>query len=646
MRVIRKAIGLLIVDIVIIIGIFILQFRTDSSILKKIGNLQISMAKQENESNSDELQNKLEVSYNGITLHTDDSNSIKIIQKDDPVAKNLKLINYEESELQYTFHFTENVSLVFMLTQNDAESPLTIYADIPKDVTDLYIPFNFANNLNILKQDTNRIVLEGKKQNWSINAAEIAENHLHFTYAENLAHYAIYDETKKFELENLTTLASAQKQEYDNTVSTITANLITSFKSSLNDNSFTEQAVIAYIAAMAQNGNYKSAIDDIPQDYKKSDSRTYLSAPFLNNLANMNTLLDSAIKESNNQIKNAAASGLFDIFTTENLAAKFCIYPDKTDVLTILRNAALADLSKATVAQVSGMMRTYVEIAPLNSEYAAILQTAMEDCVQRITAACTFENEVLTISENDTFLSVVQAAEAGISLMRYGLSVNNDTYIKAGRVIVNSYLGESSSFDLRTLTTLYPLLAYDNTLYPHIQLIHGSGKDVMWAWTCANDIKYSKDDEGALVLTITFPLEHTHYVIFKGIPAFEQIFIYDMAFRTDPRFETYNSSGYVYKSDSKTLLLKSRHKSEKEDIRMSYTPVPKATPAPAPKPAETKPAETTTTTTTTTETVVVPEALEGPQTDTTDGPSTGSGTAIPNTGTAIPNSGTADTITQ
>ena len=639
MRVIRKAIGLLIVDIVIIIGIFILQFRTDSSILKKIGNLQISMAKQENESNSDELQNKLEVSYNGITLHTDDSNSIKIIQKDDPVAKNLKLINYEESELQYTFHFTENVSLVFMLTQNDAESPLTIYADIPKDVTDLYIPFNFANNLNILKQDTNRIVLEGKKQNWSINAAEIAENHLHFTYAENLAHYAIYDETKKFELENLTTLASAQKQEYDNTVSTITANLITSFKSSLNDNSFTEQAVIAYIAAMAQNGNYKSAIDDIPQDYKKSDSRTYLSAPFLNNLANMNTLLDSAIKESNNQIKNAAASGLFDIFTTENLAAKFCIYPDKADVLTILRNAALADLSKATVAQVSGMMRTYVEIAPLNSEYAAILQTAMEDCVQRITAACTFENEVLTISENDTFLSVVQAAEAGISLMRYGLSVNNDTYIKAGRVIVNSYLGESSSFDLRTLTTLYPLLAYDNTFYPHIQLIHGSGKDVMWAWTCANDIKYAKDDEGALVLTITFPLEHTHYVIFKGIPAFEQIFIYDMAFRTDPRFETYNSSGYVYKSDSKTLLLKSRHKSEKEDIRMSYTPVPKATPAPAPKPAETKPVETTTTTTTTTETVVVPEALEGPQTDTTDGPSTGSGTAIPN-------SGTADTITQ
>ena len=588
MRVIRKAIGLLIVDIVIIIGIFILQFRTDSSILKKIGNLQIAMAKADDETNPDALQNKLEVTYNGITLHSDDQNSIKIIQKDEQVAKNLQLINYEEDNLQYTFHFTEDVDIVVMLSAEDSDALLTVYADLPKDITDLYLPFSFAYNLKILREENNRIILEGKKQNWSINAAEIGNNYLHLTYADNLAHYTVYDETKKFSLDALIALESAEKQAYDNTVSTITSNLITSFKSSLNDNSFTEQAVVAYISAMAQNGNYKAAIDDIPQDYKKSETRTYLSAPFLNNLASMNTLLEDAVKQSNNAIKAALTSGSFDIFTTQNLAARLCIYPEKADVVQILRNVSLSDLSNTTVAQVSGIMRTYVELKTLNNEYAASLQPAMESCVERLTAACTFDNDVLTISENDTFLSVVQAAEAGISLMRYGLAVNNDTYIKAGRVIVNSYLGESTSFDLRTLTTLYPLLAYDNTFYPHIQLIHGSGRDVMWAWTCSGDIKYAKDDEGSLVLTINFPLEYTHYVILKGIPAFQQIFIYDMAFRTDPRFETYNSSGYVYKSDSETLLLKSRHKSENENIRMSYTPVPKPAPAPAPKPAETE----------------------------------------------------------
>ena len=590
MRVIRKAIGLLIVDIVIIIGIFILQFRTDSSILKKIGNLQISMAKSETEDNSFALQNKLEVSYNGITLHSDDQNSIKIIQKDEPVAKNIKLISYTEEELQYTFNFTDDISVVVMLAQKEGDSPLTVYADIPKDVTDLYIPFNFSYNTKILNQENNKIIIEGKKQNWSVNASEIVENYLHLTYAENLAHYAIYDESKKFTLDDLINLASAEKSAYDQTVNTINTNLINTFKTSLNENNFTEQAVVAYISAMAKNGKYKAAIDDIPQDYKKSDSRTYLSAPFLNSLANMNTKLDSIIKDSNNKIKVAATNGMLDIFTIQNLAARLCIYSDKADVTTILRNAASADASSLTLAQISGILKTYVELLNLNQDYAVILEPVLDKCIQRITEACTFENDVLTISENDTFLSVVQAAETGVSLMRYGMATRNDTYTKAGRVIVNSYLGESSSFDLRTLSTIYPLLAYDNTFYPHIQLIHGSGKDVMWAWTCANDIKYATDDEGALVLSIDFPLEHTHYVILKGIPAFEQIFIYDMAFRTDPRFETYNSSGYVYKSDTQTLLLKSRHKSQIEKIRMSYKPVVKAAPAPAPKPVE-KPAE-------------------------------------------------------
>ena len=590
MRVIRKAIGLLIVDIVIIIGIFILQFRTDSSILKKIGNLQISMARTETEDSSFALQNKLEVSYNGITLHSDDQNSIKIIQKDEPVAKNIRLISYTEEALQYTFNFTDDVNIVVMLAQNEVDSPLTVYADIPKDITDLYLPFSLAYNMKVLNQENNKIILEGKKQNWSVNAAEIAENYLHFTYADNLAHYAIYDESKKFTLDDLTNLASAEKSAYDQTVNTINTNLINTFKTSLNENNFTEQAVVAYISAMAKNGKYKTAIDDIPQDYKKSDTRTYLSAPFLNSLANMNTKLDSIIKDSNNKIKVAASSGMLDIFTIPNLAARLCIYSDKADVAAVLRNAASADVHSLSLAQISGIMRTYVELLNLNSDYAVILEPVLEKCIERITEACTFENDVLTISENDTFLSVVQAAETGISLMRYGQAVGNDTYTKAGRVIVNSYLGESSSFDLRTLSTIYPLLAYDNTFYPHIQIIHGSGKDVMWAWTCSDSIKYAKDDEGALVLSIDFPLEYTHYVILKGIPAFEQIFIYDMAFRTDPRFETYNSSGYVYKSDSQTLLLKSRHKSQIEKIRMSYKPVVKAAPAPAPKPVET-PAE-------------------------------------------------------
>ena len=635
MRVIRKAIGLLIVDIVIIIGIFILQFRTDSSILKKIGNLQVTMTKSDSENDTYPLKNKLEISYNGILLHTDDQNSIKIIQKDDTVAKTIKLIDYEEDELQYTFHFTEDVSLVVMLAQDDADSPLTIYADVPKTISDVYVPFNFAYNMKIQKDEGKNIILEGKKQIWNLRTDDISENYIHFTYADNIAHYSVYDDTKKFTFEELTQLASAEKNAYNVTISNFTENLINAFKSSNNDN-LTEQAVTAYISAMALGGNYKQAIEDIPQDYKKSDSRTYLSAPFLNNLSNMDKKLDTAINDSNREIKNAANSGSLDIFTTNNLAARLCITTDKTAVSQILKSAANANIENCTVAQTAGIMLTYTELVSLNKDYASILEPVLEDCIIRLTAACTYENDVLTISENDTFLSVVQAVQAGTALLRYGDATGNDTYTRAGRVIVNSYIHESSSFDLRTLSTIYPLIAYDNWYYPHIKLINTSGKTTMWAWTCAKDITYTKDTDGSLILSIEFPLEYTHYVIFKGIPAFEQIFIYDMSFRTDPRFETYNSSGYVYKTESQTLLLKSRHKSETEDIKMSYVaPKPAAT-APAPKPAETTTTETAGAsgqTVTADQTTVpgqtgVPEPVEGPQTTTSSA------------------SGTADTITQ
>ena len=583
-RVVRKAIGLLIVDIVIIIGIFILQFRTDSSILKKFGNFQISMAKTEEPDAAYELQNKMEVSYNGITIHSNDQDSIKIVKKDESVAKEIRLIEYIEQDLQYTFKFTDDVSLVFMLAQDTNDSALTIFADVPKDVSDVYVPFSFAYNMKIQRDEGNRIVLEGKKQNWSFHTDSISENYIHFTYADNLAHYSIYDDTKKFSFESLTELASADKSVYDRTISSFNSNLLAAFKASLNDASFTEQAVVAYIAAMSKEGKYQQAIDDIPQDYKKSDTRTYLSAPFLNSLANMNKTLESAFDETNRQIKRAAETGSMDIFSIPDIAARLCIYPEAATVNTILKNASEANIEACTIEQINGILLAYSDFTKLHIEYAQALEPVMEDCINKLTAACSYENDILTISENDTFLSVVQAAQTGIALLRYGQTVGNDIYTKAGRVLVNSYISESTSFDLRTLSTLYPLLQYDNKYYPHIELINSYGKNAVWAWTCAQEIVYSKDSEGAMNLAIDFPQGLTHYVIFKGIPAFEQIFIYDMAFRTDPRFETYNSSGYVFRSETETLLLKSRHKSRIENVRMSYTPVVKA--APAPKPAE------------------------------------------------------------
>ncbi|MDR2897473.1 MAG: hypothetical protein LBU99_01570, partial [Spirochaetaceae bacterium] len=75
---------------------------------------------------------------------------------------------------------------------------------------------------------------------------------------------------------------------------------------------------------------------------------------------------------------------------------------------------------------------------------------------------------------------------------------------------------------------------------------------------------------GTVTLSITFPQNESHYMIVSNVEPFPRIQIYGVDFRTDPRFESYNSSGYVYNRDTKTLLLKVRHRETVEQIRLIY----------------------------------------------------------------------------
>ena len=59
-------------------------------------------------------------------------------------------------------------------------------------------------------------------------------------------------------------------------------------------------------------------------------------------------------------------------------------------------------------------------------------------------------------------------------------------------------------------------------------------------------------------------------MILNGIEPFSSIEIYEMPYRTDPRFEIYNSSGYIYNAESKTLFLKFKHKKEVETVKLYY----------------------------------------------------------------------------
>lgn len=566
MRVIKRALGLLIVDIVLIIGIFVLQFRTDSTIIEKIGNLQVSLELNENQEDEKILKNKLQISYNGLNLFCNDQNPAQISYSNSDEKKSLILQSYEKGDLSYKFNFSDDVSFTVAISSQESNADFSTFVELPSNVSNFYLPYNFNYNMKIQKEDDSKIVVDGKKSSWEISAANLSPSIISYTKNENSTHYAIYDDTvTQFSFELLAQTPFADNLIYLQNVENLKTNLISAFKT--NSSSLTEQIVVSYIAAQSENGNYVSAIEEIPTSFKNGNSRTYLSSPYLNNLARMNVLLDNSVSENENLITNANSNFDLNLFTTKNLAFYMYIYPNKNVVNSVLQKAATSDIENASLMQVSGILRTYTELFSYDKNLALILSPVLENCVQKIENLCNYDQNILTISENDTFVSVIQAVEIGVSLLRYGNLIGNQTYIKSGYVIINSYINETSSFDLRTLCNLYSILAYDNSYYPHFKKIETNDNQKIWAWTCAKDITYSSQSENSISLRIDFPENYTHYVIFKGIPRFRTIYIYDMAFRTDPRFETYNSSGYVYNRDSEILLLKSRHKQRFETVR-------------------------------------------------------------------------------
>lgn len=565
----RKGLIICLADIFIIIGIFVLQFRTDSTIIEKIGGLQVTLEKQENPENDVFLKNNMVVTYNGLNFFSDDQNSIKMLPAGKSKTQNLTLKNWaKRDDKGISLYFSDDVTLMFDLGDDEENAPLTVGISMPAEVETVFVPFNFAYNMKVQKDDGNRVVLNGKKNSWNFSTNQVEKGYIKFNGSEYTAHYDLYTEEKKFSFDTITELALADETMYKNTVSTLTNNLISSFKNVISENNFTEASAVAYVAAMGEKGRYQQAVEEIPSSYKKSNSRTYVSAPFFNNLSKMNATLEKELASNEIDFKNALTSNSVDVFTKDNVAAKLIISSNKTGTTELLKQSAAVDVEACTLAQVNGLLKTYVELKEYKSDYATLLAPVVEKCIEKITAACEYDGSILTLKENNQFLSVIQAVDIGVTLLRYGDISSQSVYQKAGRIIVNSYLAEGSAFDLRTLTTIYPLFAYNNWYYPHYVILE-QDNNLMWAWTCAKAITAERNEESELNLSINFPEGEIHHVIFKGIPKFSSIYIYNMAYRTDPRFETYNSSGYVYKEEGNTLLLKSRHKSQIENVRMT-----------------------------------------------------------------------------
>lgn len=572
----RKFIGLTVLYAVIIIGIFTIQFKSDSIIRKNIHAMRVTLAKTENSKDGATLKNQMNIACNGIQFFEDDTNPAYFTRTGSANREKAVLLSWEEtSPLSCEFTFTSNILLSFSLSDETNSATLTISASLPKNVESFIL--NTNPYYSVVEKGARQAVLAGKNVSYALKVPQFDGNKVIFLKNAPIARYSEVSTKNDFSFSQVASLPQASAAAYRTTVSNLSSAIISDFSRSIQSNasfatSLTEQTVITYTAAMALSGRYNEALNKIPESFTRGNRRTYQSAPYFGNLSSLYSTLEMQMQNYNTLILQAISSSNPSVFTISNISDYILINKNMPAVKNLLSMpASLTDFTP-TVEQAAGILSVYSKLSTNNSELVAALAPVLEPCVQIISDSCNMENDKVLISEKDSTVSVLTAAKIGQALVSYGKISSQVDVEKAGYFILNTYFADISSFDIRILSEVYPILIQDNPFYPHFVCLDSDAKTPIWAWTVARNITMNKTSSGDITLDTDFPIGLSHYMIIAGVRPFLRIQIYNINFRTDPQFEIYNSSGYVYRTNNSALLLKFRHRTQNEIVRLFYTP--------------------------------------------------------------------------
>ena len=528
----------------------------------------------QSESQQKKLKNSFQSTFKGLNLFADEQNPA-LITKTDGTTQEIKLQSWQQlDKSNFILNFDQDIALQFSIRGEGSKNFLSLEAQLPEDISSIALSYKPTSGYLVTEQTARRAIISSKNHQYEISAAEITPLHLVLNDKEQLATYSLFDPLHSFEFSMTSALPLSAETTFTETISKFKDDFIQLASQSLTDTS-TEQLVVAYIAAMAENRQYKEAINRIPSSLKTGSRRTYLSAPYFNTLVSMNTSLVRHMENRASMITYAIEQGSLDIFTIQDLAEILCTMEGRDAVGKLLKMPASIPDFNPTIVQAAGIINTYTRLHSLDKNLAQMLQPALESCLAAISEACSIENNAIWLEENEASLPILDSISVGMALVTYGQLAGNTDYKATGNLIVNSYITPEVSSNLHIMTELYPIVVPNNPYYPHIDIIanatnSGNNKPI-WAWTIARDIGFTKKSNGDVTLTIDFPQGEINHTIINGIKPFRRIDIYDIAFRTDPKFESYNSSGYVYNAETQTMFLKSLHKVQRESIELYYS---------------------------------------------------------------------------
>ena len=349
-----------------------------------------------------------------------------------------------------------------------------------------------------------------------------------------------------------------------------------------------EDLVIAFAEESLNRSVYNTAVTAVNRTFLSGNKRTYGSSVFLGSLDQAYKSLIALDQEKLNRI-NAYIKEKSPDFLLEPNVFEFLYSRGHGNTANEALNLIKTIIPETvTLRLIPGILEGYIYHLKADSseDYFGVLAGTAIDKIPEFLRINSDKNKVFTAEDDriDTILNV----RLGRILLDLAVYANDENWEGIARSIILSVLGLESytgsikaeyqisadgeiSDDPASMAintgTFYRMLDLGE-YQPHAQVL-ASVPNHIWTWTAGGNVSASVSGN-TMDISVSFPAGQTHYMIIRGVRPLAKIQLYGTDFRSDPQFERYDSSGWTYIAAEQTLLVKMKHKSAEEHIKIFF----------------------------------------------------------------------------
>jgi hypothetical protein len=482
------------------------------------------------------------------------------------------------TELNFSTHYAEGVP------------ELWISGVFPDGVTGAEVPYKPLKKTMLRDSGDGQFVVSADGATYSFGRSPLdAERRLLLLKAEGPAlSYRVIPEKRTFFPGDYIIAEAQTRQSFDEAFSRWLDRNFSLWNRTIGEKN-DENLVAAYVGEALNRGTYKTAVSAVPPAFLNGRERTYVSSVFLGRLGDASRSLNTLDRETLGRLSRQINEKSLDFLKEPHVFEYLAVRGHSNFIEEGAELIRSADPAKVTLEYTAGILEGFIDW----KTYRPNLDNPFERLIDQ---ACFVISEAVRMTpEGDrVFVFAGQKGEAefnlrlGKALLDWAESSENVPWAEMARSLILSVLSlednsglvkagfllsaegeiaENPTPSLLTTARAYQILRLRD--YRPRALPITVTEDNIWTWTAAQPVSASLQND-VLDISAAFPAGETHYMIIRGVRPFVKLQLYNMDFRTDPQFERYDSSGWGYNAQEQTLIVKMKHRTAVEHIRIFY----------------------------------------------------------------------------